>query len=195
MADLSPGEVIGTPGFYRAHPKGMHQRAGGGSRDCSIVHFIVFCHAAASNMTDGEYFSKPGPDAETSFGGTITGHSVPRIAGLKKTLEEGLPDGWNRIHPDYEPTVAGQAGAYDLSCLWHETPTNWIFRLYKRGLTDSMKFPVDVTGTWDITITLVPGEFVIRKKNGYSFVNAEGWCVWLPGRAYLALRVQRVDKR
>jgi len=128
-----------------------------------------------------------------SFGGTMSGHSVPRIAFLKKILEDGPEEGLNPIDSDFEPRVAGQPGEYYLIYFGTETPTNWTFKLYKHGLTDGMKFKADVIDTWNMTTIPVPSEFVTKKKDRYYFVDANGGSISLPGRPYMALRIQRVD--
>ncbi|HKI70176.1 MAG TPA: DUF5605 domain-containing protein, partial [Verrucomicrobiae bacterium] len=63
----------------------------------------------------------------------------------------------------------------------------------KHGLTDGLKFKADVIDTWNMTITPVPGDFITKKKDGYYFEDANGRSVSLPGRPYMALRIQRVD--
>ena len=68
-------------------------------------------------------------------------------------------------------------------------PTNWTFQLYKRGVTDGMKFKVDVIDTWSMTITPVAGEFVTQKKDNYYFVDAQNRSVPLPGKPGMALRI------
>ena len=146
-------------------------------------------------VTHGDYFNEQGPDAWISFGGAISGQSVPRIAFLKKILERGPREGLDIIDQDYEPDVAGQAGKYYLIYFGKETPTSWVFQLYKRGLSEGMRFKADVIDTWNMTITPAAGEFVTKQKDGYYFVDAEGGSVSLPGKPWIALRIQRVGKK
>ncbi len=42
-----------------------------------------------------------------------------------------------------------------------------------------------------MTITPVDGVFEIRKRNDYVFADKDGRSVPLPGRPYMAIRVQR----
>ena len=67
-----------------------------------------------------------------------------------------------------------------------------MFQLYKRGVTDGMRFKVDVLNTWEMTITPAAGEFVTKKKDNYYFVDANGRSVPLPGKSGIAIRAVNV---
>ncbi len=68
----------------------------------------------------------------------------------------------------------------------------WLFELHKGGLTEGMRFKVDVIDTWNMTITPVEGDFVTKKKDNYSFGDASGRSVALPGKAGIAIRAVRI---
>jgi len=120
---------------------------------------------------------------------------VPRLAFLRKILEAGPADGLDPIDKWNDPDTVGQPGQYYLTYFGRATPTNWVFQLYKRDVTDGMKVAVDVIDIWDMTITPAPGEFVTKQKGRYYFVDAEGRCVSLPGKAGIAIRVRRIGSQ
>lgn len=140
-------------------------------------------------VTHGDYFTTVVEDTWTSFGGKMRGHSAPRLAFLRKILEDGPPEGLDPIDKGNDPNVAGQPGKYYLIYFDKDTPTNWTFQLYKPGLTDGMKFKADILDTWNMTITPVKGDFITKKKDTYYFGDAEGRSVSLPGKPYIALRI------
>lgn len=154
-----------------------------------MVHRFWCGTIGGTYVGHGDYFNIKGEDTWTSFGGKMSGQSAPRLAFLRKILETGPADGLDPIDKWNDPNVAGQAGEYYLTYFGKDTPTNWVFQLYKRGVTDGMKFKVDVIDTWDMTITPVEGEFVTRKKDNYYFVDAQGRTVKLPGKPGIAVRV------
>lgn len=157
-----------------------------------LVHRFWCGTVAGTYVGHGDYFYTKVEDTWTSFGGHISGQSVPRIAFLKKILEDGPAAGIDPIDKWQDPRVGGQPGEYYLIYFGHETPTSWAFQLYKNGISDGMRFKVDVIDTWAMTITPVEGEFVAKKKGSYEFVDAQGRAVTLPGKEGIALRIQRV---
>jgi len=119
---------------------------------------------------------------------------VPRIAFLKKILEDAPADGLDPVDKWNEPNIAGQAGKYYLIYFGEEAPTNWVFQLYKEGLKDGMTFKVDIIDTWDMTITPVRGKFITKKTGPYYFNDENGGSVSLSGRTDMALRIRRLGK-
>jgi hypothetical protein len=145
-------------------------------------------------VTHGDYFTTVDEDTWTSFGGRMRGQSTSRIAFLKKILEDGPTDGLDPVDKWNEPNIAGQAGKYYLIYFGEETPTNWVFQLYKDKMKDDMQFKVDVIDTWGMTITPVPGKFITKKQGPYYFEDEHRRAVPLPGRTDMALRIRRVEK-
>jgi hypothetical protein len=145
-------------------------------------------------VTHGDYFTTVDEDTWTSFGGKMRGQSVSRIAFLKKILEDGPAEGLDPVDKWNEPNIAGQAGKYYLIYFGEDTPTNWVFQLYKDKMKDGMQFKVDIIDTWGMTITPVPGKFVTEKKGPYYFEDENGRTVSLPGRTDMALRIRRIGK-
>jgi hypothetical protein len=157
-----------------------------------MVHRFWCGTIGGTYVGHGDYFTTVVEDTWTSFGGKLRGESAPRLAFLRKILEAGPADGLEPIDKWNDPDTAGQAGEYYLTYFGKAAPTNWTFQLYKRGVTDGMKFKVDVIDTWNMTITPVAGEFVTRKKDNYYFVDAQNRSVPLPGKPGIALRITNV---
>lgn len=157
-----------------------------------MVHRFWCGTAGGTYVGHGDYFNTLDEDTWTSFGGKISGQSVPRLAFLRKIMETGPADGLDPIDKWNDPDTVGQAGDYYLTYFGRATPTNWVFQLYKTKVTEGMKFKVDVIDVWDMTIAPVAGEFVTKKKDRYQFVDAQGRNVPLPGKRGIAVRVQRV---
>ncbi len=157
-----------------------------------MVHRFWCGTIGGTYVGHGDYFNHQGNDTWTSFGGKLSGESAPRIAFLRKILEDGPADGVDPIDKWNDGDIAGQAGEYYLIYFGKEKPTTWAFELYKRGLTDGMRFKVDVIDTWDMSITPVEGDFVTKKRDNYSFADASGRSVTLPGKAGIVIRAVRV---
>jgi len=157
-----------------------------------MVHRFWCGTIGGTYVGHGDYFTTVAEDTWTSFGGKLRGESAPRLAFLRKILEAGPADGLEPIDKWNDPDTAGQAGEYYLTYFGKTAPTNWTFQLYKRGLTDGMKFKVDVIDTWNMTITPVAGEFVTQKKDNYYFVDEQNRSVPLPGKPGMALRITSV---
>lgn len=153
-----------------------------------MVHRFWCGTIGGTYVGHGDYFNTLDEDTWTSFGGKISGQSVPRLAFLRKILEAGPADGLEPIDKWNDPDVAGKPGEYYLFYFGRSQPTNWVFQLYKRGVADGMKFKVDIIDVWDMTITPVPGEFVAKQKGRYAFVDANGRSVPLPGKRGIAIR-------
>lgn len=158
-----------------------------------MVHRFWSGTVGGTYVGHGDYFNTRGEDTWTSFGGTLTGQSSPRLAFLRRILETGPAGGLDPIDKWNDPDTAGVAGTYYLTYFGRATPTQWVFELYKRDITDGMRFAVDVIDTWNMTITPIAGEFVTKKKDNYHFVDASGRTVSLPGRPGMAVRVRRVE--
>jgi hypothetical protein len=62
----------------------------------------------------------------------------------------------------------------------------------KNALVEGMKFRVDVLDTWNMTVTPVEGTFTTGKLDVATFRDVNGGSVKLPGKPYIALRIERV---
>lgn len=157
-----------------------------------MVHRFWCGTVGGTYVGHGDYFNTLDEDTWTSFGGKILGQSTPRLAFLRKILEDGPADGLDPIDKWNDPDTVGQPGEYYLTYFGRATPTNWVFQLYKRNVTEGMKFKVDVIDTWEMTATPVAGEFVTKQKDRYSFGDAQGRAVPLPGKPGIAVQVRRI---
>jgi len=127
-----------------------------------------------------------------SKGDILHGQSPARIAFLRKILEEGPAEGLEPIDKWQNCPFAGKHGEYYLGYFGRETLREWPFELYKAGLSDGMKFKVEVIDTWDMTITPVKGVFEIKKRDNYYYADKDGRTVPLPGKPYMAIRICRI---
>ena len=157
-----------------------------------MVHRFWCGTIGGTYVGHGDYFNTAGEDTWTSFGGKISGQSVPRLAFLRQILADGPADGLEPIDKWNDPNTAGKAGEYYLTYFGHEQPTNWTFQIYKRGVNDGEHFKVDVIDTWDMTLTPVAGEFIAKKKDNYHFEDAQSRTVPLPGKSGMAVRIRRI---
>jgi hypothetical protein len=155
-----------------------------------MVHRFWCSTVAGTYAGHGDYFNTLDEDTWTSFGGKILGLSAPRLAFLRKIMEEGPAQGLNPVDPGHNPNTAGVHGEYYLIYFGHATPTNWVFQLPKRNLTEGMNLTVDVIDTWEMNITREKGDFVIKQQDRYYFVDAQGRSISLPGKGGMALRIQ-----
>ncbi|MCS7032633.1 MAG: DUF5605 domain-containing protein, partial [Phycisphaerae bacterium] len=88
--------------------------------------------------------------------------------------------------------TAGQPGRYYLVYFGREPVTDWVFELPRAGLSAGMRFTADIIDTWNMTVERVPGEFTIMENGVYRY-RAEGSpSIRLPGRPWMAVRIQRV---
>jgi hypothetical protein len=157
-----------------------------------MVHRFWCGTVAGTYVGHGDYFMTVTEDTWTSFGGKLTGTSTPRLAFLRKILEESPAQGIDPVDKWQDAQTAGVHGLYYLTYLGRETPAEWTFKLYKNGVVDGQRYQVDVIDTWAMTITPVEGEFVTKKLDNYHFVDANGRTVKLPGKPGMAVRVRRL---
>ncbi|KXI26765.1 DUF5060 domain-containing protein [Paraglaciecola hydrolytica] len=158
-----------------------------------LVHRFWAGTIAGTYVGHGDYFNIEGEDTWTSFGGKLTGNSSPRLAFLRDIMQQGPKDGIDPIDKWQNPDIGGVAGEYYLFYFGHEKPQDWTFSLYKQGISDGMRFKVDIIDTWDMTITPVEGEFVTQKFDNYQYTDAKQRVVKLPGKSGIAIRVTNLD--
>jgi hypothetical protein len=126
-----------------------------------------------------------------SHGGKLHGQSPPRIAFLKKVLDDSPVQGIDPIDKWQDHHTAGVAGQYYLVYLGRQRPTEWLFELPRAGLSAGMSFTVEVLDTWNMTVTPVEGAFRIVADSTFRY-HAEGLpSIALLGRPYMALRIRR----
>lgn len=157
-----------------------------------MVHRFWCGTVAGTYVGHGDYFATVAEDTWTSFGGKMTGESSPRLAFLRKILEDSPATGIEPIDKWWTVGMGGKPGEYYLVYFGYDKPTSWKFELYRDGLADGNQFKIDILDTWNMTITPVEGVFTAKKKDNYTFVDAQGRSVALPGKQYIALRIRRV---
>lgn len=125
-------------------------------------------------------------------GGYLAGTSPERIAFLRKVVEAGPREGLRPIDQAYVMNAAGKAGEYYLYYFGDERPTEWPFVLPVGELKTGMRFKADIIDTWNMTITPVPGIFDIGELVRYRVADKAKRVIALPGKPYMALRIERV---
>jgi hypothetical protein len=148
---------------------------------------------AGTYVGHGETYLDPKEIIWWAKGGLLHGQSPPRLAFLRKIMEEGPSEGLEPIDKWQDFPFAGKPGEYYLGYFGRQTLGQWPFELCKPGLSDGMKFTVEVIDTWNMTMTPVEEVFEIKKKDGYVFADKDGRTVPLPGKPYIAVRIRRVD--
>jgi hypothetical protein len=153
---------------------------------------------AGAYVCHGETYSNAGGVTWTDEGGTLAGQSPPRLAFLRKILESGPADGIEPIDEFYNTHVGGKAGQYYLVYFGEEKPTEWIFSLprdppNKNALAQGMKFHIDLLDTWNMTITPLDRAFTVGQLTESAFPADGDPVVALPGKPYMALRIQRIQ--
>lgn len=153
---------------------------------------------AGTYATHGETYLSPDEVIWWSKGGVLRGSSPPRLAFLRRILEEAPPEGIEPVDKWQNPEYGGRPPDYYLVYLGKNAATHWPFRLPRppQGVgpppRPGWRYRVDVLDTWNMTVTPVPGMFTVVQQDAYFMADHEGRSVELPGRPYMALRIQRV---
>jgi hypothetical protein len=154
---------------------------------------------AGTYVGHGETYLSPDDVLWWSKGGALKGQSAPRLAFLRKVLEESPAGGIDPIDKWQHPEYGGQPGEYYLVYLGRNTSRAWEFRLPNpplaagRAPAESMVFRAEVLDTWNMTIDAVPGTFTLRRKDDYFYGDRDGRSITLPGTPYMAIRLTRVN--
>ena len=126
-------------------------------------------------VTHGETYMDPKEILWWSKGGWLHGASPPRIAFLRKIVEEGPGKGLTYVPLEWDSVCGGVPNEYYIFYFGFFRPSFRIFRMPK-----GMQFKVDVIDTWNMTINELPGTF-------------EGdFRIELTGRSYIAVRMRKV---
>jgi hypothetical protein len=158
-----------------------------------MVHSFWQGTIAGTYVGHGETYQHPQDVLWWSKGGELRGQSPPRLAFLRRVLEDSPPSGINPIDKWWDVKAAGKAGEYYLIYFGREKPIEWQFELPKQELAEGMQFRVDVLDTWNMTVERDERPFKIIADTRYRY-HAEGLpTVKLPGRPYMAVLVTRAD--
>ena len=157
-----------------------------------MVHRFWNCTVAGTYGGHSEFFEDERQVVWLAQGGELKGTSAPRLAFLKKILDEAPAEGLEPHDQWQDPRIAAKSGHYYLMYFGVEKPTEWTLDLYRTGLQEGMEFKAEVIDTWDMTITPVEGVFTTKKKDRYNFTDRDGRAIKLPGKPYMALRITYV---
>jgi hypothetical protein len=104
----------------------------------------------------GETYLHPEDLLWWSKGGVLRGESAPRIAFLRRLIEELPPGGLQPFKDAWPWSVVAGARAGDTSIIYfgENRPAAWTF-----GLPGAVPFTVEMIDTWEMTIERVPGIF------------------------------------
>lgn len=162
-----------------------------------LVHQFWVATVSGCYASHGESFQRPGGSLHVVEGGAFEGGSPERLRFLRQVLDDlvvpGLDpiDGWD--DPDQ---VAGVPRRQYLQYLGHRAPAAWTFRLPQGNKGERLQpgdvFGVEVIDTWRMTITPVPGRFVlseVQRNDAHARGSAP---VALPEGESLALRITRI---
>jgi len=148
---------------------------------------------AGTYVGHGETYLSPDNILWWSKGGVLKGESPARLAFLRQVLEDSPTNGIDPIDKWQNPQYAGQPAEYYLVYFGRAEPVLWEFQLPKAQLEEGMKFKAEVLDTWNMTTTPVSGVFTIKKKDDYFYGSVNDRSISLAGRAYMAIRIKRVD--
>ena len=143
--------------------------------------------------THGETWRDEVGDGWISRGGVLTRQSPARIAFLKDIVKQSQLDELEPIDQGFKTNMAGRAGEYYLIYFGKETPESWPFILPRDGLEPGMRFKVDIIDTWNIKITSLDQTFEVERAGRYDFCDKNKQVISLPGKPYMALRIQRLE--
>ncbi len=136
-------------------------------------------------------------------GGTLKGESVPRLAFLKRIMDEGPAPGLDPIQAWWSYGLAGQPYQYYLRYFGEKTPANWQVVLpsgtganHGKTKADAVKAPLafraDVIDTWNMTVTPVDGIFRFEQVSTTELRDPARPAITLPAKPYMAVRLTRV---
>lgn len=137
----------------------------------------------------------PDRNADRSWlgqGGRLVGTSAPRLAFLRRIMEDGPAPGIDAIQPWWNYHLGGRQNEYYLKYFGADAPTEWRVVLPGRGEKALKSYRIDVIDTWNMTITPVEGVFRMAQLNDYDVHDPARPTVALPGRPWMALRVRGV---
>jgi hypothetical protein len=189
-------ECFGKPVIYdEVCYEGNHTHRWGQLSGEEMTHRCWQGYIAGTYVGHSESWKK-GIERDSSWlgaGGALEGKSWRRIAFLRRLMEEGpaegigLAEGAGMLSQHY-PSIAGVRGKYYVVYFGWNRPREWKVVLPK-GVTDGARCRVDLVDTWNMKVTPLKGEMVLRQRGHDDFVQTEGDIVRLPGRSFMALRI------
>lgn len=138
---------------------------------------------------------EPNRNADFSWlgqGGVLKGTSAPRLAFLKKIMEDGPAGGIDPIQHWWNYNIAGQPNEYYLKYFGADTPTKWDVVLHARRADPKHSFRADIIDTWNMTVTPVDGVFRMEQSGDYDMRDPARPSIALPGKPWIAIRLVRI---
>ncbi len=154
-----------------------------------MVHRFWQGAIAGTYVGHGETYKHPDDLVWWSKGGALRGTSAPRIAFLRKVLEDGPADGLEPIDKWQDERTAGKRDEYYLVYFGKEKPTEWAVNLPGRS-DKPPTLTAEVIDTWNMTVTPVAGAFKLKQQDRYRIVADPPATIKLPGHAYMAIRLR-----
>jgi hypothetical protein len=125
-------------------------------------------------------------------GGRLAGTSPPRLAYLRKLLEAAPKPGIEPIDTWWDYQLGGKRNEYYLRYFGAERPADWALVLPGRGEEAMQSYRADIIDTWNMTVTPVDGVFRMARHSDYDVHDPARPRIALPGRPYIAVRLQRI---
>jgi hypothetical protein len=145
-----------------------------------VVHRFWLGTVVGCYVGHGETYIDPNDILWWSKGGVLHGESPPRIAFLRKLVEEGPPVGLEPIEISWEWDVyAGGKKGNDYYLIYFGVHQPKVATL---PLPSTGQYKVEVIDTWNMTIKPIEGTFTGKKP------------IPLPGKPYMALRIQKTEQ-
>lgn len=137
----------------------------------------------------------PDHNADDSWlgqGGKLVGTSPPRLAFLRRIMEEGPVPGIEPIQTWWEYHMGGKPSEYYLRYFGSDRPTEWAAMIPKPHDNSLKTYRADVIDTWNMTITPMEGTFKMAVHDNYNLQDPDRPKIALPGKPYIAVRLVAV---
>jgi hypothetical protein len=155
-----------------------------------MIHRFWQGTIAGTYVGHGETYRRSDDLVWWSRGGSLRGKSPERIAFLRKVLEDGPADGLEPIDKWQDERTAGKKGNYYLVYFGENRPTEWAVDLPRAGVDGPLTLAAEVLDTWGMTVTRVPGAFMVKPAGRYRLAADRPAKIPLPGKPYLAIRLR-----
>jgi hypothetical protein len=157
-----------------------------------LVHRFWQGTIAGTYVGHGETYRDPESVLWWSKGGVLQGQAPPRLAFLRKVLEEGPEAGLEPIDKWQDWPGAGRKGEYYLVYLGKQAPTEWAVELPRTGLDGPLTVQIELLDTWAMTVKPIDGRFRLDPRDRYTLACRDRPCITLPGRPFMAIRLHAV---
>ncbi len=137
----------------------------------------------------------PGRNADGSWlgqGGKLVGTSAPRLAFLRRVLEDGPVPGIEPIQTWWEYHIAGKPFEYYLHYFGEAAPSEWKVIVPGKPGEPLHRYRAEILDTWAMTVTPVEGEFAMAQAGAYDQQDPKRPTLALPGKPWIAVRLRRV---